>query len=111
MSLVAYATDSEDSLEGLSDSEKQVDPSVHEKSDEAQIGTSGNQDRVMNKNYEKELLENAENAGMDLEQIPSDDDEPQVVAVKKGLLPRYTLAKYGFSRKITSKSGVNCTVQ
>ena len=69
MSLVAYATDSEDSLEGLSDSEKQVDPSVHEKSDEAQIGTSGNQDRVMNKNYEKELLENAENAGMDLEQM------------------------------------------
>ena len=33
MSLVAYAIDSEDSLEGSSDSEKQVDPTVHEKSD------------------------------------------------------------------------------
>ena len=30
MSLVAYAIDSEDSLEGSSDSEKQVDPTVHE---------------------------------------------------------------------------------
>ena len=114
MSLVAYASDSEDSLEGLSDAEEQVDPPVHEKSDSGQIGTSGNQDRVMNKNYEKELLENAENAGRELEQIPSDDEEPQVVAVKnvkKGRLPQYTLAKYGFSRKITSKSGVNCSVE